>query len=97
MTSTLANFRVDHEYRRNVILTGTAGITRNEYRTGGEQTLYAAGLSATYLLNRYAGLTTAYDFVARQSSGNLGLNLNGLAPGANFVDHRIVLQLRFSL
>lgn len=97
VTATSARLRVDHEYLRNVLFAASAGVTKNDYRTGGNQVLYTAGAGATYLLNRNIGLTGTYDFIARTSSANTGLNWSGLALGSDYVDHRILLQLRLSL
>lgn len=97
VTSMSAQFKVDHELRRNIILTATGAVTRNDYTAGGRQTLYGGGLASTYLLNRYAAVTASYQAVARTSTNNTSLNLNGFAAGSNFVDHQILLQVRFSL
>ena len=65
--------QIEHEYLRNVLLHANVGIARDDYnQNGGNQTLWATGAGATYLLNRNMQLGLAYDFVARQSSGNAG-------------------------
>jgi hypothetical protein len=96
VTTLSANLRLDHEFRRNVLLTASGGISQNDYNVGGSQTLYTANLGLTYLLNRYAALAATYDFTAR-SGTTTALNLNGFSAGANFVDHRVLLQLKLSL
>lgn len=99
-TATFARLRVDHEYLRNVLLQANAGVYHNEYRGGGDQTLYALGAGATYLLNRNVGVSATYDFLARTSgsSGNNGsLGLTGRPRGDDFISNRALLQVRFSL
>ena len=97
VTTLTANLKVDHELRRNVLLTAGAGITQNEYNTnGGSQTQYTANFGATYLLNRYIAAGATYDFAARESTAT-ALNLNGFSAAANSVDHRFLFQLKLSL
>lgn len=96
VTTLSTNLRIDHELRRNVLLTASAGVSQNDYNVGGSQTLYTGNLGATYLLNRYAAVGATYDFTSR-TSNTTALNLNGFSAGANFVDHRVLLQLKLSL
>lgn len=96
-TNLSARLRVDHELRRNVILSATGIALRNEYASGGSQVQYSGGVSGTYLLNRYASVAASYDVSARNSSGSNILNLNGFPAGNDYVDHRVLLQLRLSL
>jgi hypothetical protein len=62
--------QLDHELMRNVILTGRAGIGKDEYegvdRTDDRVTAY---LGANYLLNRGVGFTLSYDYLKQDSSG----------------------------
>ncbi len=95
-TTLAANVRVDHELRRNILLTAGVGVSRNDYDIGGSQSLYTANAGATYLLNRYASVGATYDVSAR-SGATTGLNLNGFSAAANYVDHRLLLQLKLSL
>ena len=74
-TETSVGVRVDHEYRRNVLLQANAAFYQDDYRGGGNQSLYAVGTGATYLLNRNVSATVGYDFLARQSTNGAGTNL----------------------
>lgn len=96
VTTLSANLRVDHELRRDVLLTANGGISRNDYNVGGSQTLYTGNVGASYLLNRYASVGASYDLIAR-TGNTTALNLNGFSSGANFVDHRVLVQLKLSL
>ena len=97
VTTLSATLKVDHELRRNILLTAGAGVSQNEYNVGGgNQTQYTANVGATYFLNRYAAVGATYDLITR-SGNTTSLNLNGFSAASNFVDHRILLQLKFSL
>lgn len=96
-TGTSARVRVDHEYLRNVLLQASAGFYHNQYRGGGDQTLYTLGAGATYLLNRNVGVSAAYDFAARQSAVSGSMGLTGQPRGSDYISNRVLLQVRFSL
>lgn len=67
--STSINASVDHELLRNLILTGRAGATRNEFEgTDREDDTIQAGIRAKYLLNRYVYLTLGYDYATKDST-----------------------------
>jgi hypothetical protein len=80
--TTNGSIQVDHELRRNVILTASTwvghdaynGIDRNDDRWG-------AGLSADWLLTRHVGLNFAYTYADQRSSGS--------DAGPTFADNRI--------
>ena len=96
-TGTGLQLAVDHEYLRNVLLRATAGFFLNEYRRGqGDQTLYTAGLGATWLLDRNLRLGASYGFATRRSSGGGKLG-PGQRFGSSYTEHRYLLQLRLSL
>ena len=95
VTALSASLRIDHELRRNILLTASGGISQNDYNGGGSQTLLAGSVGATYLLNRYAAAGLTYDVTSRASTTTV-LNLNGFSAGANFVDHRVLLQLKLT-
>lgn len=62
--------KVDHELMRNVILTGNVSKGKDEYEgITRKDDRFNAGLGATYLLNRNAGLTVAYSHMEMDSSG----------------------------
>ena len=97
-TQTSVLLSVDHEYLRNVLLRGTGRVDLGEYgQGGGEQTLYTAGASVTYMANRYARLSLGYEFQSRRSSTAGTLGAAGQTFGSNYVDHRLLLQLKLSL
>jgi hypothetical protein len=76
-TFTQGRLVVDHEYLRNVLLQGRAWIANADYlQTSDQQTLYGAGASATYLLNRNLTLSASYDFTKLHESGPLASSYN---------------------
>ena len=87
---TVGGVRIDHELLRNVILSGQAnyetddfqGIDREDRRT-------SASASATYLLNRHLGVTTAYSFLNEASSGSARIT----PYTVNVISLSFVLQL----
>lgn len=97
VTETSARLRVDHEYRRNLLLSANAGVAFNSYGSGGNQVLYSAGAGITYLANRYLRLAGTYEFLARQNGGKAQLNAAGLPIGSDYVDHRLLFQARLAL
>ena len=101
VTSISGQLRVDHELRRNVILGASAGATRYDYAGGSggsntTQSIYNGGLSATYLINRYAAASASYDLTFRTGSASAVI-LNGFQTGGSYVDHRVALQIRLAL
>lgn len=68
--SSSGSLQIDHELRRNVILSGTLayaddkfkGVDRNDER-------WLAALSGTYLVNRYIGVSLGYTYMDQSSSG----------------------------
>jgi len=77
--------QLDHELLRNVILTGRAGLGKDEYE-GVDRTddRVSAYLAANYLMNRGLGFTLAYDYLKQDSSG--------AARGPAFTVNRITLS-----
>ena len=72
-TYTTGRIAVDHEYRRNILLNLHGQIQRVEdasqvnslpgfLQSGGSETVYNAGLGATFLLNRVARLSATFDY-----------------------------------
>lgn len=86
---TQAGLVVDHEYLRNVILTGDSRIDRREYESPNQRaTLWQNTLQARYLLNRNMQVIGSYSYIHRIEATN------------GFVEYsRNVLQvrLRFAL
>lgn len=78
--------RADYEVRRFLIVSpelsyvryGYPGISRTDDR-------YGASFSATYLVNRYLGVTGSYNYIRQNSNGAFG--------GIDFDDNRISLTL----
>lgn len=90
---------MDHEYKRNVLLTANAQVTLDEYnRGGGNQVQYALGAGATWLLNRNMRLGAQYDFVTLQSSSTGPVVLSsGFPLSSGYSENRFLLQLRVGL
>jgi hypothetical protein len=62
--------QVDHELLRNVILTGYASYTGEDFQgLDRRDHVWGAGLSATYLMNRNVGLSLGYSYLNRASQG----------------------------
>lgn len=84
--SSAVGVQIDHELRRNVILTARAGLSRDNFdgidRTDDHVT---AGLGATYLINRNLGISGLYS-VADQSS-------DGLNNGTDYRVNRLAISL----
>ncbi len=95
-TATTASLEVDHEYMRNLILSAYLRFSANEYNQHlGEQYLYRAGASATWMVNRNMRLTASYDFADRRS--NAGAARQGFTFGPNYSSNRYLVQLNFGL
>lgn len=99
LTESSVKLVVDHEYKRNVLLTANAQATLDEYnRGGGNQVRYTVGAGATWLLNRNMRLGARYDFVTLRSNstGNVVLS-NGFPLSSGYNENRVLLQLRVGL
>jgi hypothetical protein len=71
-TYTTVRAQVDHEVRRNIILTGYAQIQWADYANQGNATLYDFGAKATYKMNRHVALFTSAEYINRAGSGTPG-------------------------
>jgi hypothetical protein len=60
---------VDHELKRNIIIEARGGVQYAQFLQGGSQTNLTAGVGATWLMNRNARLSLAYNIV-RQTGTN---------------------------
>lgn len=70
-TYTTARLVVDHEYLRNVLLEGRAGLQVAQYLQGGStQTSFTFGGGVNWLLNRNMRLSADYDFTTRSSGSS---------------------------
>jgi hypothetical protein len=95
-TATTVSLVVDHELRRNVILTAYARFAANEYNENqGDQYLYGAGAGATWLLNRNIRLSATYDYLDRHSSP--GPSRQAVSFGPDYSSNRFLVQLSFGL
>ena len=72
-TDTAARLQVEHEYLRDVLLNAHTSVELAQYeRDGGRQTLYGAGVGATWLLNHTQRVSATFDHT--QSSSNTRAN-----------------------
>lgn len=95
-TGTTVSLVVDHELRRNIILTAYASFAANEYNQNqGDQYLYRAGAGATWLLNRNMRLSATYDYADRHSSP--GRSGQAVSFGPDYASNRFLVQLSFGL
>lgn len=79
---------LDHELLRNLLLGATASYEKQEFEGAGRSDdVYAAGVAATWLMNRNWRLTLGYDHLRRESN----------ASGVAFDDNRVMLRLRLAL
>ena len=76
---------VDHELLRNVILSASGSYQMNNYDGNIERDdkLIRAAAGGKYLINRYAAIGLAYNFLNRQSD----------APGEDFMINQVLLTL----
>lgn len=102
-TLTAARLRVDHEFMRNILLEGHAGIQFAEFLQGGTQTSTNIGGAVTRLLNRNLSLKFVYDYT-RQSGSSitnhqpLSTNSSGTSERTgNFTQSLIGLTLKVRL
>ncbi len=78
-TASEATVRVDHELRRNVVVSASATYGNDEYEGSGlEFERVGFGVGGTYFLNRNLQTSLNYTYVQQESNGLEG-NLDGLA------------------
>ena len=75
-TYTQARLGVDHEYLRNVILSGYAQFLRADFIEGEKNTILGGGAKATWLLNRNMRLALTYDYADRSANRGLDYSRN---------------------
>jgi hypothetical protein len=74
-TYTTAQLILDHEYLRNVLLQGRAGVQVAQYlQGGGTQTSFSFGGGVNWLMNRNMRLSANYDFTTQGSASNSTFN-----------------------
>lgn len=87
--SAVLDMRVDHELRRNVILSATASVRQDEFEgVNREDTGRALGLEATYLVNKRIGIAGGYQWSDRDSSGVDG----GTGFDRNVIGMRLIVR-----
>jgi hypothetical protein len=97
---TNAQLTVDHEYLRNVLLQGRAGVQLAQYlQAGTTQTGFALGASVSWLLNRNMRLTADYDFTSRTGASSTALGTPSIpAMSTGSYDRNLMLiTLHFGL
>jgi hypothetical protein len=88
--ATSVGARVDHELLRNVLINAQASYSNDDYeQLDRTDKTVAAGLGATYLMNRSVGITAGYNFLERSSKG---VNSN---PG--FTDNKVSIGITLQL
>ncbi len=101
VTFTRAKLTLDHELRRNWLFNATAGVDVASFTSGsGQQELYSAGTSVTYLINRGLRAKLSYTFTERSGASSAQASLFGTAINAesnNYARNIALLSLRFSL
>lgn len=60
-TYTAGKLTIDHEYRRDLMLTASIGLQHADFLQGGSQDGYSFGLGATWFVNRRLRLSATYD------------------------------------
>ena len=99
VTYTRGRLKVDHEYRRNILLQAWAGLEVIDYNTGGTERDYLASASASYLFNRNMRAKLSWDFQNRNGPANtLTDSLTGITASGSAGDFtRNVFLLTISL
>jgi hypothetical protein len=88
-----AKLTLDYEWRRNVLLQGSAGVQRADLlQGGGRQTAVSLGVGATWLVNRRLRLIGSYEFLDQHGTAEQSEGLNG-----SFVRNLWLLTARIGL
>jgi hypothetical protein len=86
---TTARLQADHEYLRNILLSGYVGLQRADYlQSNNSETFYGGGAGVTWLVNRNIRLAVTYD--ATQRSGSKGF-------GSDYLTNVGLLTLKLGL
>ncbi len=89
-TYTTGRVSVDHEYRRDILLNAHGQVQRAELASGagqlpqllqtaGSQTIYNAGVGATWFLNRTMRVSGTYDYNDRHAGAGTGTYTQNIA------------------
>ena len=98
---TNASLTVDHEYLRNVLLQGRAGLQIAQYLQGGTtQTSFKFGAGVNWLMNRNMRLSFDYDFSAKNgvaSSALAGPFSATMLNNGNYQRNLVLIGLHLAL
>ena len=87
-TYTSGRLQIDHEVRRNIVLTGFVQPQHAEYQGSQSSTVYDAGANLTYKINHRIAVVGSYEYLSRRNAG-------GGSP--SFTDQIAMLTLKVSL
>jgi hypothetical protein len=77
-TYTSARLKLDHEYRRDVLLRLSAGVQSADYlQSGGRSNGFSLGAGVSWLLNRHMRLSADYNFTDQRSTNSPTLQTTG--------------------
>jgi hypothetical protein len=99
-TETALKLAVDHEYSRNILLNAHATFYHDSYaQSDANQSYFAAGFGATWLINHHMRLAASYQYSNRQSNNAAETTslFAGEMLGGSYSDNRFLLQLRIGL
>jgi hypothetical protein len=97
-TLSTARIAVDHELYRNVILEATGGVQNADYAQNfGNQTIYTAGASATWLINRNLHLIGSYGFARSTATGQIAGATTAALSGGKYTQDIYLLSLHVAL
>lgn len=98
---TNARLTVDHEYLRNVLLQGRAGLQIAQYLQGDTtQTSFTLGGGISWLMNRYMRLSADYDFTAQNSGAGTAVAGPFASSGLNtgkYQRNLVLIAMHFAL
>ncbi|CAH2604440.1 Outer membrane beta-barrel protein [Rhodovastum atsumiense] len=93
---TSTTISIDHEYLRNVILSGYVGYQRADYiGSPASQTFYSLGVGAAWLIDRNFRLGLNYSLI--NQTGDTGGSVTSPVRGGSYLQNITLLNLRFQL
>jgi hypothetical protein len=98
-TYSSAQLRVDHEYRRNILLNGEIGVRLVNYlQSSGNQTQPYVSVGATWLMNEHMHLTGQYTYTNESASGStVNAATNTALFSGNYNQSLVTLNLHLAL
>jgi hypothetical protein len=97
-TFSTARITVDHELYRNVILEAVGSVQNADYAQNfGIQTIYGAGASATWLINRNLRLIGSYGYARATATGQVSGPATGAVVGGKYSQNIYLLSLHVAL